>query len=67
MINNIKKMLVMAWKKVSFKAKKRISRPVTISFKSGGKRISFVSKKRITVPVKVTFYIKTKKKDYHER
>jgi len=47
--------------KVTFKATKKVSKPVKVSFstKSGGK-VSFKATKKVSVPVKVSFYRKKK-------
>jgi len=48
--------------KVSFKATKKVSKPVKVSFTTkAGEKVSFRATKKVSKPVKVTFY-RTKKK-----
>lgn len=48
---------------VSFIAKKKISKPVRVKFKTKkGKTISFTATKKVTKPVRVKFSVKKKKK-----
>lgn len=50
-------------KKVTFKATKKVSKPVKVSFSTkSGKRVSFKATKKVSVPVKVSFYRKKKGK-----
>lgn len=47
--------------KVTFKATKRVAKPVRISFATRtGQRVSFKATKKVSVPVKVSFYRKKK-------
>lgn len=49
--------------RVTFKAQKKVTKPVKVSFKTrAGEKISFKAKKTITKPVKVSFLTKAKKK-----
>ncbi len=48
--------------KVSFIAKKKVSKPVKVKFYTkAGKTVSFTAKKKVTKPVRVKFYAKKKK------
>ena len=45
--------------KVSFKATKKVSKPVNVSFATkSGQRVSFKATRKVSVPVKVSFYRK---------
>lgn len=49
--------------RVTFKARKKVTKPVKVSFKTrAGEKVSFKAKKTITKPVKVSFLTKAKKK-----
>jgi hypothetical protein len=49
-------------KTVSFIAKKKVSKPVRVKFKTKtGKKVSFVATKKVTKPVRVKFSAKKKK------
>jgi len=49
--------------RVTFKAHKKVTKPVKVSFKTrAGEKVSFKAKKTITKPVKVSFLTKAKKK-----
>lgn len=49
--------------KVSFIAKKKVTKPVKVKFYTKtGKKVSFAAKKKVTKPVEVKFYAKKKKK-----
>jgi hypothetical protein len=51
--------------KISFWAKKRVTKPVRVSFKTGkGKRVSFTMTKRFSKPVRVSFYAKKRRKSF---
>lgn len=48
--------------KVTFKATKKVAKPVRVSFATRtGKKVSFKATKKVSVPVKVSFYRKRKK------
>ena len=50
-------------RKVSFWAKKKVSKPTVVRFvTSEGKLVKFKATKKVTKPVKVTFYAKKRKK-----
>jgi hypothetical protein len=50
-------------KKVSFWARKKISKPSVVKFvTSEGKLVRFKATKKITKPVKVTFYAKKRRR-----
>jgi|GEM_PF-3992349 len=50
-------------KKISFTAKKKVTKPSTVKFTiSSGESVKFTAKKKVTKPVKVEFYAKKKKK-----
>lgn len=50
--------------KISFSAKKRVSKPVKVEFfTKTGQKVSFRGHKKITKPVKVEFYAKRKKEN----
>lgn len=52
-------------KKVSFKATRRVSKKVQVSFTTRrGKKVSFRATRRVPKIVKVKFYAKRKKKRY---
>ena len=47
--------------KVTFRATKRVSKPVKVSFTAkSGVKVSFKATKKVSVPVKVSFYRKKK-------
>jgi len=49
--------------KVTFKATKKVSKPVKVSFSTkSGKKVSFKATKKVSVPVKVSFYRQKKGK-----
>ncbi len=49
-------------KTVSFIAKKKVSKPVRVRFKTKtGKIVSFTAKKKVTKPVRIKFSVKKKK------
>lgn len=48
-------------KKVSFTAKKKVSKPVTVKFDTKSGPVSFKATKKVTKPEKVSFYAKKKK------
>ena len=49
--------------KVSFKATKKVSKPVKVSFATrSGQKVSFKATKKVSVPVKVSFYRSRKSK-----
>jgi len=49
--------------KVSFIAKKKVIKPVKVTFYTReGEKVSFIAKKKVIKPVKVEFYVKGKKK-----
>tara|TARA_Y100000310_G_C20149593_1_gene564076 strand:+ start:77 stop:232 length:156 start_codon:yes stop_codon:yes gene_type:complete len=51
----------MSKRKVSFLAKKKVTKPVKVRFiNKQGERVSFSAKKKVTKPVRVTFYTKKK-------
>lgn len=63
---NIGKALIMKSsarkEKVTFKATKKVSKPVRVSFATkSGSKVSFKATKKVSVPVKVSFYRKKKK------
>lgn len=46
----------MAKRRISFKATKKVSKPVTVKFKtSTGKTVSFKAVRKISKPIRVTF------------
>jgi len=50
-------------KKVTFVAKKKVTKPVTVRFVTkDGKPIRFKATKKVSKPVKVTFYARKRKK-----
>lgn len=52
----------MAKAKVSFRAIKKVSKPVNVSFKTKtGEHVSFKAVRKVPKAVKVTFYAKKKK------
>ena len=49
--------------KVTFRATKKVSRPVRVSFSTRtGKRVHFTATRKESVPVKVTFYRRVRSK-----
>jgi len=53
----------MARRKVSFRATKKIKKPVRVSFwTKKGKKVSFRATKKIKKPVRVSFWTKKRKK-----
>jgi len=49
--------------KVTFKATKKVTKPVRVKFYTGkGERVSFTARKEVKKPVKVEFYARKKKK-----
>lgn len=49
--------------KVSFVARKKVTKPVRVKFYTrAGEKVSFTAKKKIAKPVKVEFYARKKKK-----
>jgi hypothetical protein len=49
--------------KVSFVAKKTISKPVKVRFETRDGLVSFKAKKKISKPVRVSFFVEKKKRD----
>lgn len=48
--------------RVTFKATKKVAKPVRVSFATRtGRKVSFKATKKVSVPVKVSFYRKKKK------